>query len=320
MTSTIQRGINRVAGRPRRVVIAVGAAGILLGLSVVVWAWSGSAVSRKMVFSGTLRGTSGVPALTFTFRRKTTSGAVSCVVTTAPTVDPVTSAFTASFDVPNCADEHGTSAGRLTFEGDDITYDVDLKDSVAGSITGLVKDQLVTAAPYAHFAERAEQAATAGKASTAEKAVRADTAGTATVAQSVIPAKDGWVQLGADRHLFTRFWNKTGIPRCVGGETVVDIESPRGTTRDHLWTGTISVFAREGGAPWDVQTFRHNHIWGYTVYGNGWGTADISGGGKLTVDRTDDWANAMKVHVPCQAEIQQLYIQVDVLSRFVLGG
>jgi hypothetical protein len=142
-------------------------------------------------------------------------------------------------------------------------------------------------------------------------------------------ARDGWqpVALGAPqtaaqgtgfpgKHVFNGYWNGN-LPSCDAGLTTIDIGGPLSNTRDKLWTGTVSVFARDdpNSAGWALQLMQYGTITGNTFYENGLDVTIITNGTPVppvTFTRLNDASNTLNINIPCSKQILQLRVHLDV--------
>jgi hypothetical protein len=92
----------------------------------------------------------------------------------------------------------------------------------------------------------------------------------------------------------------------------MDIAGPAGgtgTTRDKLWTGTVSVFARDDAAsPSAAVSIQHYaNVYGVSVAANGLEVVpilQIPAGPKLAITRADDWSQTLNIVIPCAKQLR----------------
>ena len=115
---------------------AAALAGVLVG-ALIARATPGGETRPALSFAGTLRGTSGMQMLIFTFKK---AGATIC----APQVGVTPSGATGAFNV----DIPLTGCPTSLFDGADVTYDVTVGTTV------VVTAQPVNPVPYARYADK----------------------------------------------------------------------------------------------------------------------------------------------------------------------
>ena len=263
----------------------------------------GGGTEKPLSFAGTLKqngqAMTGKQSIAFTFHK----GAASC--STGPQEVDVDEG--GHFVAPIALGDAEGACPSGFFDGSDVTLEV--------SVKGATFSGDVSPVPYTKYAEEAGHAIDAEEAVHAIDAEEAGHAKSADAAGMVQP-REGWHQVSVDRYVYSMRWSG-GIPPCVGGVTTIPVGGPDSWSRDHLWTGTASVFAHvDPQSPsWQVQVFHYVHVFGHTTGGSGLQVVPVTPGGAatLTITRPDDFSNALFLNIPCGQQFMALYVYFDLL-------
>lgn len=157
-----------------------------------------------------------------------------------------------------------------------------------------------------------------------------DSAGLLTVGGITQPA--GWQQMGANHYVYDGYLNGAAIPAPSGGYTTIDIGGPLNQSRDYIWSGEVTVAARNAnsGFAWDVNYFYYGNFTGITTYGNVWypkvidaysmqgllpGVKTDLSGSPITMSRPNDNTNTLNIGIPGASQIQGIHVHVEVTLR-----
>lgn len=263
---------------------------------------AGASTRSFLTVSGSLTGFAGATAtMTFAFH-KASATAADCVSRVDDVaVDPATHAFRAEVAVAHCPPDY--------FDGADVRVDVSVGE------TTVVTGATVNPVPYAMYADRAGDAVRAREASgplQTRLAVLSEHG-------DLSPAADGWHQVGPEQYIYAQRLTGAGVPRCVAGNTDVDIQVPPslGTSRDNLWSGRLAVFAHIPGDAAYAPSVRDDVLFSGLSYS---GTAPavrsaLGSATSISLLHRDDFSRSLFVRIPCTADFTSVVLHAESFIR-----